>query len=343
MGTSGVHDGMPCFVAGPENRVATVALKTLLQENSCDKEKSCSTGIQFNPIVLLGATGCGKTHLAHGLANLWRERILSHGHRPEKVAYFSAAEFGRIYDQARERDKLTELRATLRNLQLLVLEDLHTVRSRAVIQLELRHTVDALLADGGMILVTSQKSLATIPSLEPGLRDRLASGLTIRLRPPGLAARLEVLQLTASTRGTDLSFDQAQQMSQQLEGPVPRLFQAIAKFEQNPLSDEPHPHAFIEDTLSMQQIVAVVARYFSLSQVMLRGPSRRRSVVHVRNVVVYLTRLLTSLSYAQIGRNLGKRDHTTTMHADRRIRQLLSTDPATQETVDDLKRILSST
>jgi len=362
LGTSSVQNCIPCFVAGPENRVSAVALDLLLHGHALNDDirdsssppfqstpfqstqchPSPSKPILFNPLVLLGATGCGKTHLARGIANYWQDKLLSQGQSPDKIVYLSAVEFDRLYNQAREQDKLNQLQSSLRNLQLLVLEDLHAIRSRSIVQLELRHTVDALLDNDRMILITSQKPLATIPSLEPGLRDRLASGLTIRISPPGVEARFDILQLTARARGTDLDKKQARSMSGQLEGPAPRLFQAIAQLEQDHLREESNSPVFAEAPLSMRQILAVVARYFSISQAMLRGPSRRRCVVHARNVAVYLARVLTNMSYAQIGRELGKRDHTTTMHANRRVGQLLSTDPATQETVDDLKRILTA-
>lgn len=329
---------MPCFVAGQENRLAVVAVNRLLgqpthQENDCKETHRAATNAPFNPLVLIGPTGSGKTHLARGVANRLREQLPS-----GSVAYLSVAEFGRHYQQAREQDQLDQLRTSLRNLRLLVLEDFHLLRPRAVVQYELRETVDALLASDAIVLITTQQSLTTIPSLEPSLRDRLASGLTVSLRPPSEAARLDILQLAAAARGADLDVERARRLSQQIDGPVPRLFRAIAELEPSIATQ----HRATEQSPSMRQIVAVVARYFSLSQTLLRGPSRRRSTVYARSVAVYLARTLTNLSYAQIGSDLGRRDHTTTMHADRRLREQLTTDPATQETVEDLKRILTA-
>jgi chromosomal replication initiator protein len=247
-------------------------------------------------------------------------------------------------------------------LRMLVLEDLHQMRLSRVIQQELRLAMDKLLTRGGMVLATSQQPLAMITSLEGSLRDRLSAGLTVRIKPPGTAARLELLQLAADRRGTELDLKNARRLSQQVEESAPKLFQALAQLEQqraqsslkpvnfsNPISTFPKlsegpQHQLVppQKPVTMRQIIAVVARYFSVSQTQLRGNSRRRAIVHARGVTVYLTRILTDLSYAKIGNHLGNRDHTTTMHAYRKLQQLFVTDSLTQECIDDLKRILTA-
>ena len=324
---------MPCFVAGSENRLAATAVEQLLQwPESLRNGQECARR-PFSPLVLVGPTGSGKTHLARGVADRLRN-LLPAG----SVASMSVVEFGRHWEQAREEEKLDQLRTSLRRLELLVLEDFHRIRPRAAVQYELRETVDALVERGAVVLVTSQEPLVSIRSLTPDLRDRLTSGLTVRLRPPSTAARRDILQLAAAARGVPLDEETARQTAEHLEGPVPRLFRAVAELDPAIAETVRRPR----EPLSLRQIVAVVARYFSVSQANLRGPSRRRSVVHARSVAVYLTRTLTGLSYSQIGQGLGGRDHTTTMHADRRIREQLANDPSIQESIEDLRRILTA-
>ncbi len=312
-------------------------------------------------MILLGPTGCGKSHLAGGIANHIQRKPQKGTCESQQVAYLPPGEFGRLYQQAYEQDKLVEFRLAITRLHLLVLEDLHHLRLSQTIQRELRLSIDRLLTSGGMIVATSQQPLAKITSLEGGLRDRLSAGLTVCIKPPDTAARLELLQLAADRRGTKLDLNTARRLSQQVEGSVPQLFRALACLEQQRdqnrsrpinstepvctapnLQDRPrHAPTFSQKHVTMRQIITVVARYFSISQVLLRGNSRRQSIVHARGVAVYLARMLTDLSYAQIGHHLGNRDHTTTMHANRKLKRLFTTDLLTQECIDDLKRILT--
>lgn len=445
---------MPYFVAGPENRLVVVAVESLLLADGCrlnlpsvsrqpavhlsstprpivasadkifPKQKMerenpwVLSASKFNPLILLGATGCGKSHLAGGIANHWHAilsenvgqsarsapanrsapakkaqtrsptqkpfRSLTFQHlelsdllHPKtgecgsrQVAYLSANEFGRLVQQAREQNKLAGLQLALARLRLLVLEELHQIRLNRVMQQKLRLTIDKLLANGGIVLATSQRPLAMVASLEGGLRDRLSAGLTVRIKPPGAAARLEILQLAAKRRGNVLDLDHARRLSQQIVGSASQLFQALARLELPNAGLPPHIHKQycagthpdgpnsqvpnssvknpcpeaqpLQPHTTMRQIIAVVARYFSVSQTQIRGQSRRHAIVHARCVTVFLARILTNLSYAQIGHHLGNRDHTTTMHANRKIQRMFSTDSLTQECIEDLKRILAA-
>ena len=385
--TGEMEQRMPCFVAGPENRLIAVAVESLLHFDPT-----------FNPLILLGPTGCGKSHLAGGIAKLWHKNLSecenqatsskdrrgpqSLDFQPvpwcdffsfpadrcgsRSVAYLSLNDFGRLYRQAREQDKLTELQETMNRLRLLVLEELHLMRLGRVIQRELRTVVDRLLANGAMILATSQQPLSMITTMEWGLRDRLSSGLSVRMMPPDFAARLELLQLAADRRGTELDLSSARRMSRQVEGFAPQLFQALLRFERQHAQTGPKQDSFQSSIstisehcdgsqsepchktpsrrkhVTMHQIVTVVARYFSMPQAQLRGSSRRQSTVLARGVAVHLARMLTELSYAQIGHHLGNRDHTTTLHANRKLLRLVANDSFTQECVKDLKRIITA-
>ncbi len=391
---SETNQRMPCFVAGPENRLVVVAIESLLNNNS--------RSVNFSPLVLLGPTGCGKSHLAGGIANhldvvfsgrnsqtrtpqdiptnlqvadflTSKQTTLHDLLNPQlnrqngncefrQVAYLSSGEFCRLYQQALEQNRLADLRLAMSRLRLLVLENLHQMRLRHEIQQELLLTIDKLLSNGAMVLVTSQQPITMIHSLARSLRDRLSSGLSVHIKPLGTAARLELLQLAADRRGTDLDLNSARRLAKQVEGSTLKLFQALILFEQQQTQQQPpvssssaltskvpdfcaksHRGPFaLQKHITMRQIITVLARYFSISQHQLRGNSRRRTMVHARGVAVYLARLLTDLSYAQIGHHLGNRDHTTTMHAHRKVQQLLTTDSLTQECIDDLKRILEA-
>lgn len=343
------------FFAGPENQLAVPALENLLG-NSGDSESETRPPQLFAPLVLLGPTGSGKSHLARGVVRHWNSNLgnssagnsnLAKSNRAKsedsRVEYLTAIDFARQLRAAREEKKLDEFRDRLAGLQLFVLEDLHRLPLNLFVQRELRDTLDTLLDADAAIIVTSQSPPASIPDLEAGLRDRLSGGLTVRLQNPSFDTRVELLREVAAERRLTIDEQQLQQLAQRVEGPVPQLFRAIAEFELTQ-ADSPAELSGIGDRppLSFKQILAVVARYFSLTQAALRSPARRKSLVYARGIAVHLARSLTDLSYSQIGQSLGRRDHTTIMHANQSIEKQLTTDAATQQDLEELKRILTA-
>ncbi len=326
---------LPCFVAGPENRLATVAIERLLAADQGAAASPC-----FNPLVLTGPTGSGKSHLARGIARHFHQDFSHPSLGGNAVEYFSALDFARQLRSAREDGELELFRERLSNLSLLIIEDLQRLPQRAFIQRELRDTIDVLVAADRTVLLTAQQSPATMMKLEAGLRDRLAAGLTVQLRPPGIEARQEILQLVAASRDVGINSDQLAVLAKKIDGPAPQLLRALAELELAKSTGEDLTD--LRQPIQLNQLIAVVARYYSLTQAALRSPTRRKSLVHARSVVIHLARKLTNLSYAQIGHGLGGRDHSTIMHAHRNMQRLLADDPATQQAVDQLQRILTA-
>ena len=187
----------------------------------------------------------------------------------------------------------------------------------------------------------------------------------MRLQRPSLAARRAILQLAGSARGILLTDAELARLAQREAGSPAELIGRVAQVRPSgslPLEGRagegvvagtrvptPSPQGGGaqsgsdnrgEDFAQLKQIIAVTARFYSLTQAALIGPSRRTSLVEARNIAVYLARRLTSLSYADIGRGLGHRDHTTIMHAERRLTERLAHDPVTQQAVDELDRLL---
>ncbi len=321
---------LPCFVAGPENRLAAVAVKQLLSDKPLDASPQF-----FNPLVFTGPTGSGKSHLARGIARHFHQLL-----GKESVEYFTAIDFGRQLHAAREGGELQLFRQRLANLSLLIVEDLQRLPQRAFVQRELRDTLEALVDTERVVLLTAQQPPIAMGKLETGLRDRLACGLTVQLRPPGMEARRTLLQLAATSRSVPLPPDQLENLVKKTEGPAPCLLRALAELELTNETEQATAPA--RPPLQLKQIIAVVARYYSLTQAALRSPARRKSLVHARGVAIHLARKLTHLSYAQIGQGLGRRDHTTIMHAQRSIEQLLASDASTQQDVDQLYHLLTA-
>jgi len=348
------------FVAGPENRLAVPALERLLVGDDLAGCDLAGNGLAdatapaiplelFNPLVLLGPTGIGKSHLARGIMRHWQALL-----GESAVEYLTAIDFARQLRDARDEGTIDSFREHLAELQLLVIEDLQRLPLSTFVQRELRDTLDLLIESGAVLVVTAQQPPAAMSGLEAGLRDRLASGLTVRLQPPGVEARLELLQLTATARGYRLTEDQLRQMARKVDGTAPQVIRAMAEFKLSATAEKSPAEHQISNTaagaaanamrppLKIKQIIAVVARYYSLTQSALCSSARRKSLVHARGTAIYLARTLTDLSYAQIGLALGRRDHSTIMHAARTIEKRLVSDASTQQDVEELKRILTA-
>ncbi|TWU29914.1 Chromosomal replication initiator protein DnaA [Bythopirellula polymerisocia] len=317
-----------CFVAGPENRLPILALEHLLTgETDFDSNNWAS------PLVLVGPAGSGKSLLVRGIVRRWQPLL-----GEDCLAYLSAIDFARTLQTARSEGDLASFRIRLRTLKLLVLEDIHKLPPAIAIQHELRDLLDIYDESGATILCTSRVPPTAQQQLESGLRDRLAGSLVLWLNHPGTEARLELLKLVAVERETTINERQLRTLAESVTGPADHLLRSLREWEVAPqVGANP---ANCRTPPSAKEVVAVVARYFNLTQAALKGPARRKTLVFARAIVVYLLRTLTPISYVDIGRALGNRDHTTIMHAMTSIQKSLARDSQTQTILEDLRRIL---
>lgn len=343
----------PAFVAGPENRLVAHAVGSLLEGASTDSAA-------FSPLVLVGPAGSGKSQLVQAIVR--RRQTASAEIIPipkdsspqalaeETVAYFTAADFTRDLLLAVHERTTAAWRRRVRSAKVLVIEDLEQFLHGSPAQEELRFTIDAIRDSGALLAFTADREPASLTNLEPGLRDRLCEGLVVRINRPGRAAREGILRLAAQTRGIELSDDDVARLARRDVGTAAQL---LGKLNRHAHVNRTAAAAGAEIASSelllahedgtgipLKQIIAATARYFAVPQAALLGPSRRTSLVKARNVAVHLARQLTTLSYADIGRGLGNRDHTTIMHAERRIQEQTAADPAIQRAVEDLNRML---
>jgi chromosomal replication initiator protein len=320
----------PSFIVGPENRLLAPIIQRLL-----DGQDLAAAAVLFNPLALIGPSGSGKSHLVQGLVRHWRRRLAA-----EEIAYFTAADLARDYQSAHAEERLPKWRSSLRDLKLLVVEGLERLRRGAAVGRELRQAIDAVIDRGGMVVVTADREPATLTNLDVALRDRLAAGLSVRLANPGPDARRAILSQAARARGTSLCGDLLNQLAQPDASAAAQVIELLDRPHGNEESESTPMVADAGEQDALKNILAVAARYFGVTQAALVGPSRRKSLVAARNTVVYLARRLTPLSYGLIGRGLGGRDHTTIMHAQTRMSDAMTQDPASQLAVEELERIL---
>ncbi|HEY4759500.1 MAG TPA: DnaA/Hda family protein, partial [Thermoguttaceae bacterium] len=207
------------FLAGPENRLVPVAVRNVLEEKPNG----------YNPIVLYGPSGTGKTHLALGIAVAWTSR------NRRRVECVSAVDFARELADAIETQAVEEFRAKYRKVGLLVFEDIGRLVNRKSEKLsaqeEFVYTLDELVNRGSWVIVTSSASPEELSGILPGLQSRLTAGLTVPLALPEINTRLMILQRLAESRQIDLPAAVAKILAEGLEGTVPELMGALYQLE----------------------------------------------------------------------------------------------------------------
>jgi chromosomal replication initiator protein len=323
------------FFAGRENLLVEPAVEEVL----------CRRPAVYNPLVLYGPSGTGKSHLARGMAAAWRGRYPG-----RKVVSTVAVDFARELAEAIEAQSIEDFRAHWRGADLAVFEDVGDLAGRAAAQGELMRTLDVLLEDGAQVVLTARSAPTDLNGLGAALRSRLVAGLSVPLSPPGPDSRRAVLRQWSKVRRLDLTDPVLELLVAGLEGTVPELVGAMVQLEVPARhAARPIDAGVVRQFLvkrqkvarpQVREIAAATARHFSLKLGELRGPARRRPVVLARDVAMFLTRQLTKESLHAIGQYFGGRDHTTVLHGCGKVEQLLQSDPAVRQAVDQLCRRL---
>ncbi len=320
------------FIAGPENLLAASALRPYLDR----------AATPYSPLVLYGPHGSGKSHLARGLADWWRD------HFPHaRVAVLSAAEFGQAYVTAVHDQRLEALRRKLQNVALFVLEDLGQLAGKRAAQEELVRLLDVLADREAMVVVTAQWLPIQTNVLMASLRSRLSAGLSVPLALPAPSTRRAILQRVVETRGIALPKRTLHCLADKLNVSVPALVAAVQELvqahQQAADSDEVTQRLAEQAAArmpSLSEIGTLTAKYFGLKLADLKSPLRQRPLVAARAMAMYLSRQLTDKSLERIGEFFGRRDHTTVLHACRRTEKLLRRDRASRQAASELKRNL---
>jgi chromosomal replication initiator protein len=331
------------FVSGPANEFAFAVARRVA---------SWSDG-HFNPVIFHGPYGFGKTHLLNALA--W-EAMKS---APEKrIVYLSAERFTTTFVKALQDKQTQAFKDELRNADLLLIDDVHFVAGKPTTQEELFHTLIALVEDGRRVVMTADRSPTELSEMEPRLRSHLQAGLVCGIEPADRALRLGILERKLQTlaaqggfhpaaRGEVLQFlaDRFTDSVRELEGAlntlVARVGGDIARLTLDQAQGILRPHLSCnERKVTVDMIQKVVSEHYGLKQADLISERRARAVARPRQVAMWLAKQITTRSLPDIGRRFGGRDHTTVLHAVRRIDALKDEDAAIARDVDVLLRKL---
>jgi len=304
------------FIVGACNRVAHAACRSVVDKPA----------VMYNPLVLAGGHGLGKTHLLHAMARGVQER------HPEMVGKAVSAEhFANAYLAALRDRKLDAFRQEYRNCDVLLVDDVHFLAGKEKTQDEFIHTFDALHQLGRQIVVTCSQSPREIKRLDERLRERLQAGLVANLDTPDFETRVDLVQTKAKARDLVLEVPAAELLAYRIEKSVRELEGAVCKLAALVAAEErapDHETALLalcelgyvrEGPLTCDEIVASVAKRFGQSPDEIRSGRRHASLVRARHLAMYLAKQLTKLSLSEIGRFFGNRDHSTVLHAIRKV------------------------
>jgi chromosomal replication initiator protein len=310
------------FVIGSSNRFAHAAAVAVAE----------SPAKAYNPLFIYGGSGLGKTHLLHAIGHY----ATSLGNA-RAVRYVSTEEFTNDFINSLRDDKTQAFQRRYRDVDILLIDDIQFLESRERTQEEFFHTFNTLHNANKQLVITSDRSPKQLSTLEDRLRTRFEWGLLADIQPPDLETRIAILQKKAAQERLSAPPDVLEFIAsriansiRELEGALIRVT-AFASLTRSPVAlalAEEVLRDFIPDgsgpDITADQIMASTSDYFGVSLDDLRGHSRSRVLVNARQVAMYLCRELTDLSLPRIGQAFGGRDHTTVMHADRKIRQQMA-------------------
>lgn len=326
------------FVVGKPNALAHAAARRVVE----------SMSIPFNPLFIYGGVGLGKTHLMHAIAHQISE------HWPEKtVMYLSAEKFMYQFVRALRANETMNFKELFRSVDVLMIDDIQFISGKESTQEEFFHTFNALIDQNKQIIISADKAPSDLTGIDERLRSRLAWGLVADIHPSTYELRLGILQakreqLQAAVPDSVLEFLALKVTSniRELEGALNRIVahadvagQAITlESTQEVLQDLLRAH---DRRITIDEIQRKVAEHYNLRMSDMHSARRARSVARPRQVAMYLAKQLTARSLPEIGRKFGGRDHTTVMHAVRKIEELMEDDVQIAQDVDVVRRALT--
>ena len=331
------------FVSGPANEFAFAVARRVA---------SWADG-HFNPVLFHGPYGFGKTHLLNALA--WEAMRTA----PEKkVVYLSAERFTSTFMKALQDRQTSAFKSQLRDADLLLIDDVQFVAGKSSTQEELFHTLISLVEDGRRVVMTADRSPSELSEMEPRLRSHLQSGLVCGIEPADRVLRLGIIERKLATLAEQGGFvpsakpevlqflaDRFTDSVRELEGAlntlVARVGGDIARLSLDEAQSILRPHlSCTEKRVTVDQIQKAVAEHYGLKQADMISERRARAVARPRQAAMWIAKQITTRSLPDIGRRFGGRDHTTVLHAVRRIEALKADDPVLARDLDVLLRKL---
>lgn len=325
------------FVIGSSNRLAHAASLAVAEAPSK----------AYNPLFIYGGVGLGKTHLMHAIGHY----VISHN-TSEKVDYLSSEKFTNQFINAIRDNKTEEFRNKYRNVDVLLIDDIQFLAGKEQTQEEFFHTFNALHENNKQIVISSDRPPKEIPTLEDRLRSRFEWGLITDIHPPDLETRIAILRKKSLQEGIYIPDDVLTFIAQKIENNIRELEGALIKIiafaslEDKKidlkLAGEALKDFFTQKqkNLTPEEIISTTASYFKISVQDIKSKKRTQNFSLPRQIAMYLCRELTDYSLPRIGKEFGGKDHTTIIHAYKKIAAEMNSDEKIMRYLKEIKNLL---
>lgn len=323
------------FVVGPFNELAYSAAQAIIKKPAV-----------YNPLFIYGSTGLGKTHLIQATGNkIYKEN------ENANIFYTSSEKFSQDYVNALKNNSINSFKNKYRSYDVLIMDDIQFFSGKEKLQEELFHLFNILYDKGKQIIFSSDKHPNYIIGLEDRLRSRFSAGMIVDVVKPNYESRSALLNTKATQKKTPISDDVVDFLASSLEGNIRELegvLNAISiqtelrgrKLTINEVKTLIKNNIKPKKHLALGEIVKIVAGFYNIQPEQVYEKTRKKEIVYVRQIVMYILREYFNISYPAIGKEIGGRDHTTVIHSYERIKQHLKDDPNVSQEIDQLKAIL---
>jgi chromosomal replication initiator protein len=323
------------FVVGPSNQFAQAAARAVAD----------TPGRTYNPLFVYGGVGLGKTHLMSAIGNAVIDK------RPDiSVLFVSAEQFTNEVVSAIRHEKMSELKEKYRNVDLLLLDDIHFIANKTQTQEEFFHTFNALYERQKQIVISSDRPPKEIGAVTDRLRSRFSMGLIADIQPPELETKMAILLKKADMEKINISEEVAHYLAskvksniRELEGCLIRLG-AQASLTGKPIDEEMAKYVLRdlieedEKPLSVDHLQRIVCEHFALKLADIKAKKRTKEIALPRQIAMYLSKQLTNLSLSDIGKNFGGKDHATVIYACKQIEEKRTKDEAFNRMIENFLR-----
>ena len=321
-------------MVGPSNKLAYAASMAVAEHPAQN----------YNPLLIYGDSGLGKTHLLYAIANVIRQNDPA-----AKIVYIKGDDFINEFIELIRAGRGSDFRAKYREADLLLVDDVQFIAGKKQTQEEFFHTFNTLYESGRQIVLTSDRPPREMTQLEDRLQTRFEWGLMVDVAPPDFETRLAIIKNKAALLGVQLPDDISSFIAENLTANVRQIEGALNKLLAyrdllgNQVDGEAVSRA-VKDMLkkynefvpSPSLIIEYICRYYDVDEEQVRGQGRKRDLMEARQTAMYLIRRMTNLSLNDIGKEFGDRDHTTVLHSLDQVEKKMRSDPAYAEKVKEI-------
>ncbi len=324
------------FIVGSFNDVAHAAALAVTK----------NPGNVYNPLFVYGGVGLGKTHLLQAIGNKMKENNPN-----AKVHYLTSEKFASEFINSIQNKDVHIFKEKYRKYNLLIVDDIQFFANKLKIQEEFFHIFNTLYERNNQVVFSSDKSPKQIAGLEERLRSRFEGGMMVDISPPEFEARLAILKAKAEIKGFPISDDvleliasTVQENIRELEGALSSII-GQARIKGGVLNIQDIKEILKKNikplkTLTIGQVIKIIADFYSIDEKNLFKKTRKKEIVKPRQIAMYLLREDLNTSYPYIGQKFGQRDHTTVIHAYRKINEAIKTDEKLKQEISDIRNLL---